>query len=65
VDLYNDEIKFEQVKQKPLLAAQLRKVQADLENFALQTNDPNAKQMYYQQSKELQNLINRTNPYLK
>lgn len=65
VDLYNDQAKVTQVKQKPLLAAQLRKMQADLEGFAIQTNDPNAKQMYYNQSKELQDLIDKMNPLLK
>ncbi|MBP1948632.1 DUF421 domain-containing protein [Virgibacillus litoralis] len=65
VDLYNEEEKVTQVKQKPLLSAQLRKMQADLEGFAIQTNDQNAKQMYYNQSIELQDLINKINPYLK
>src|SRR5699024_11950830 len=65
VDLYNEGNKREQVKQKPLLAAQLRKIQADMEGFAIQTDDQTAKQMYYSQSKELQNLIDIINPYLK
>jgi len=65
VDLYNDKEKVTQVKQKPLLAAQLRKMQADLEGFAIQTNDPNAKQMYYNQSGELQDLIDKINPLLR
>src|SRR5699024_1244846 len=33
VDLYNDKAKVTQVKQKPLLATQLRKMQADLEGL--------------------------------
>lgn len=65
VDLYNDKAKVTQVKQKPLLATQLRKMQADLEGFAIQTNDPNAKQMYYNQSRELQDLIDKINPLLR
>ena len=65
VDLYNDKEKLPQVKQRPLLAAQLRKMQADLEGFAIQTNDQNAKKMYYNQSKELQDLIDEINPLLK
>ena len=40
-------------------------MQADLESFALQTNDEVAKQMYYKQSKELQDLIGKVNPYLR
>ena len=65
VDLLNEEQKPQQIKQKPLLAAQLRKIQGDIEGFALQTDDQIAKQMYYNQSKELQDLINKVNPYLK
>ncbi|WP_068676511.1 DUF421 domain-containing protein [Oceanobacillus sp. Castelsardo] len=65
IDLFDDKEKTQQIKQKPLLAAQLRKTQADLESFALQTNDQVAKQMYYNQSKELQALIAKVNPYLK
>jgi uncharacterized membrane protein YcaP (DUF421 family) len=64
-DLYHENEKIQQAKQKPLLAAKLRKMQADLEGFAIQTNDPNAKQMYYNQSIELQDLINKINPYLR
>ncbi|GEL76879.1 DUF421 domain-containing protein [Tenuibacillus multivorans] len=65
VDLYNEEKKPQQVKQKPLLAAQLRKMQGDLESFAIQTDDQVAKKMYLNQSKELQDLINKVIPYLK
>lgn len=65
VDLYDDKLKTQQIKQKPLLAASLRKIQANLESFALETNDKAAKQMYYNQSKELQGLIQKINPYLK
>ncbi|TCT19976.1 uncharacterized membrane protein YcaP (DUF421 family) [Melghiribacillus thermohalophilus] len=65
VDLRKDQNRSEKVPQKPLLAAQLRKVQADLEMFALQTNDQNAKQMYYNQSKELDKVIQMVNPYMK
>src|SRR5699024_1396676 len=65
VDLYDEENKTQQIKQRPLLAAQLRKIQADLEGFAIQTNNQAAKQMYYNQSKELQNLIDSINPFMK
>ncbi|WP_099158223.1 DUF421 domain-containing protein [Virgibacillus ndiopensis] len=65
IDLHNDKEKVPQMKQKPLLAAQLRKIQADLEGFAIQTEDPNAKKMYYNQSKELQDLIDKIHPLLR
>jgi uncharacterized membrane protein YcaP (DUF421 family) len=66
VDLYDDkeEGKNKQAEQKPLVAAKLRKIQADLENIALQTKDKNAKRMYYNQSQEISELIQKINPYL-
>jgi uncharacterized membrane protein YcaP (DUF421 family) len=65
VDLYVDDSDDSQVPAKPLLAAQLRKIQADLEGFALQTKNQEAKQLYYTQSQQLQKLINELNPLLK
>lgn len=65
VDLYVDDTDDQQIQQKPLLAAQLRKIQADLEGFALQTKDKETKQLYYEQSQQLQQLINDLNPLLK
>lgn len=65
VDLYNDNMQQHKVKQRPLLAASLKKVQADLESFSLQTNNPEAKKMYAQQASNLQNTIDSVVPYLK
>jgi uncharacterized membrane protein YcaP (DUF421 family) len=65
VDLRDDSKNAtDQSNQKQKMAVQLRKVQADLENLAIQTNDHNAKQMYFNQSKELQKVIKQVNPYL-
>ncbi|WP_071394663.1 DUF421 domain-containing protein [Bacillus tuaregi] len=64
VDLYDDKEKKKQEKQKPQLAASLRRVQADIESLATKAKDRNAKQMYYNQSMELQNVIKKINPYL-
>jgi uncharacterized membrane protein YcaP (DUF421 family) len=64
VDLFNDKKTVQQEKQKPNLAVQLRKVQADIESMASQTKDHNAKNMYFTQSKELENMIKKLNPYL-
>ncbi|MFD2759610.1 DUF1657 domain-containing protein [Lentibacillus juripiscarius] len=64
VDCHDEGRKREQVKLKTLLSAQLRKVQADMESFAIQADDRAVKQMYYNQSKELQKFINTINPYL-
>ncbi|MCL6548039.1 MAG: DUF421 domain-containing protein [Alicyclobacillus sp.] len=65
VDLYKDTVKPPQVKSKPLLLATLKKVQADLETFSLQTQNPSAKQAYEDQSKALQQLIQTMEPYLR
>jgi uncharacterized membrane protein YcaP (DUF421 family) len=65
VDLYDDKKETQQAEQKPVLAAKLRTIQADLERLALQTKDKNAKQMYYKQSQELQDVIQKINPYMK
>ena len=64
VDLFNDKKTVQQEKQKPNLAVQLRRVQADIESMASQTKDHNAKNMYFTQSKELENMIKKLNPYL-
>ncbi|HEX7064679.1 MAG TPA: DUF421 domain-containing protein [Bacillales bacterium] len=65
VDLYQDQLKKPPVKQKPLVAAALKKVAADLETFALQTNDEKTKQLYGEQAKKMQRLIVDLQPYLK
>jgi uncharacterized membrane protein YcaP (DUF421 family) len=65
VDLFQDEKKNLQEKRKPDIAAKLRRVQADIESIASQTKDKNAQKMYFNQSKELENMINKINPYLK
>lgn len=66
VDLYVDDTEeLAQIQPRPLLAAQLRKIQADLEGFALQTKNEEAKQLYYEQSQQLQQVINELNPLLK
>lgn len=64
VDLYEDNKKIDQIKNKPNLATKLRKIQADIESLASQTKDKNARRMYYNQSKELNAIIERINPYL-
>ncbi|MBO8173055.1 MAG: DUF421 domain-containing protein [Bacillaceae bacterium] len=65
VDLYTDQVDLPEMMKKPMVAASLKKVQADLESFALQTQDKQAKKMYEQQSKQLQSMINQIDPYLR
>lgn len=65
VDLYDDASPISQQKQAPLIAAQLRKIQTDIETIAMQTRDPQEQSNYYQQANELQNLITKINPNLQ
>lgn len=64
VDLYNDKMDQHKIKEKPLLASSLKKLQADLESYALQTNDPEAKKMYADQAANLQTTIDSIAIYL-
>jgi uncharacterized membrane protein YcaP (DUF421 family) len=64
VDLYDDKIQIPQNQERPLLMAQLKKCQADLESFALETDSESAKKMYTKNSKRLSEAIERLKPYL-
>jgi len=64
LDLYDDKIQVPQPQQRPLLMATLKKVQADLEIFALQTNCEKSKAMYKKNAKIIQQIIDKLNPYL-
>lgn len=64
VDLYDDRIQVPEPQQKQLLLASMKKAEADFELFALQTNDAEAKQMYEQQAKQMQQLIQNLQPFL-
>ncbi|MBY7143808.1 DUF421 domain-containing protein [Virgibacillus sp. NKC19-3] len=65
VDLYDDKIAVPSPSELPLLLATMKKSQADLELFALATEDENAKQMYEKNSKKMQQAIDMAGPYLK
>lgn len=60
VDLYDDKIKIPQPQEKPLLLATLKKCQADLEIFALSTENETNKQIYTTCSEQLQHIIDDT-----
>lgn len=64
VDLYDDKMKVPSPTEKPLLLATLKKCQADLELFALETQNEQSKLMYQTNSKKLQHAIDRLTPYL-
>ncbi len=64
VDLFDDSIQNPQPKVKEMLYAGLEKSQADLEQFALETQNENAKIMYAKNAKKLEYLLRILKPYL-
>jgi uncharacterized membrane protein YcaP (DUF421 family) len=65
VDLYDDKIQVPAPSQRPLLLATLKKTQADLEIFSLETNSEQSKAMYKKNAALLQESIDKLSPYLK
>lgn len=64
VDLFDDKIKVPQPQARPTLLAQLKKIEADLELFALSTNDAAGKKLYGECSKQLLKVIESIRPLL-
>lgn len=64
VDLFDDATQNPQPKVKEMLYANLEKSQADLETFALETQNKNAKAMYAKNAKKLGELLKILKPYL-
>ncbi len=64
VDLYDDKIQVPAPSQRPLLLATLKKTQADLEIFSLETKSEQSKAMYKKNAALLQESINKLSPYL-
>lgn len=64
LDLFDDAIELPQPKVKELVYANLEKAQASLMNFALETEDENAKGMYEKNSQKLTQLMGKLKPYL-
>jgi uncharacterized membrane protein YcaP (DUF421 family) len=65
IDLYDDQIVVPTPQTRPLLMAMIKKCQADMESFALETNSEAGKQMYQKNSKKLTEVINQLSPFLK
>ena len=65
MDLYDDQIAVPSPAEKPLLLATMKKSQADLELFALATENEQSKQMYQKNSQKLQQAIDMVTPYLQ
>lgn len=64
VDLYDDMIQVPQPQERASLYAQLKKCEADLELFALSTDEAKAKQMYGECSTKLLSVIGQMKPLL-
>ncbi|HYF81767.1 MAG TPA: DUF421 domain-containing protein [Clostridia bacterium] len=64
VDLFDDSIENPKPKVKEMLYAGLEKSQANLETFALETQNENAKVMYNRNAKKLEELLRILKPYL-
>lgn len=65
VDLYDDQLKVPQPNARDVLWATLKKCEADLELFALATDDWKAKQSYNKCVKSMKQVLEATEPYLK
>ena len=65
VDLFDDQIQVPSPQEKPLLYATMKKCQADLELFALSTNDDEAKHIYLKNSHKMQKAIDKVAYILK
>ncbi|WP_010530356.1 DUF421 domain-containing protein [Lentibacillus jeotgali] len=65
VDLYDDKLTVAEPTEKPLVLASLKKCQADLELFALETENQDSKLLYQKNSKRMQEAIDKITPYLQ
>nr|WP_295971382.1 DUF421 domain-containing protein [uncultured Bacillus sp.] len=65
VDLYDDKLKVPSPQSRPLLMAMLKKCQADLELYTLETDSEKAKAMYVKNAKKLEKAISTLTPYLR
>jgi uncharacterized membrane protein YcaP (DUF421 family) len=64
VDIYDDKMQTPSPTQRPLLLATLKKIQADLEIFSLETEDETSKAMYKKDAKLIQETIDKLTAYL-
>jgi uncharacterized membrane protein YcaP (DUF421 family) len=64
IDLFDDKIKLPEPKEKPLLLASIKKAQADLEIFSLQTENQEAKTLFANCAMEMEEVLKRVHKYL-
>jgi uncharacterized membrane protein YcaP (DUF421 family) len=64
IDLFDDSIEVAKPQVKELLYATISKVQADLLGFSLETDNPEAKQMYSENANKMKKVMDKLEPYL-
>ncbi|MFC7061674.1 DUF421 domain-containing protein, partial [Halobacillus seohaensis] len=65
VDLFDDKIQIPEPQERPLLLANIKKCQADLELFALATESQSAKSLYTKNAKKMEESMQKLTPFLK
>ncbi|OAO83548.1 hypothetical protein TGS27_1037 [Geobacillus stearothermophilus] len=65
IDLYDDKIQIAEPQEKKLLLAAMKKMQADLELYALQTNSEEAKALYERNAAKMAELVQKVEPLLR
>ncbi|WP_096201024.1 DUF421 domain-containing protein [Bacillus sp. FJAT-45350] len=65
VDLFDDKIQVPEPVEKQMLMASIKKCQADLEKFALETDSQSVKQMYEKNAQDMTEVLNKLKPYLQ
>lgn len=64
IDIFDDKIKLAEAQERPLLLATIKKVQADLEMYSLQTGNKDAKIMYRKNADKMEQVKNTVKMYL-
>ncbi|GGA81113.1 DUF421 domain-containing protein [Ornithinibacillus halotolerans] len=62
VDLYEDNLKRNTLKQKPNVAASLKKIKEEFETIAIQSEDQKVKELYTREAEKLQLMIENISP---
>ena len=65
VDLFDDTLQVPRPSARKLLAAQLAQAEADLQSYALEVQDPAAREMYQQCAQEMNRVRQELEPYLR
>lgn len=65
VDLYHDKLQIPQMKEKLLVAANIKQLQSSLINFSLQSQNKDAKKMYQGYAEQMDKLMSEMAAYLK